>query len=96
MRNTLSAPAAIRAIGPLSAARCRRAGSSSSAAARNVTKSPGVAFVSRTCHSAIVITTATPMAPTICVTGVAADQATCMRIANPRSLALMWRKRSFS
>ena len=44
MRNTLSAPAAIRAIGPLSAARCRRAGSSSSAAARNVTKSPGVAL----------------------------------------------------
>ena len=89
MRNTLSAPAAIRASGPFRAARWRNAGNSSSAAARKVTKSPGVACDSRTCHSAIIITTATPLAPAICVTGVAADHATCIRIANPRSLALM-------
>ncbi len=96
MLNTLCAPAAMRASGPFSDDRCRNAGSNSSAAARNVTKSPADNCVSRACHSATIIKIATPSAPAICVSGVDADHAICIRIANPRSLALMWRNRSFS
>ncbi len=82
----------MRASGPFSDDRCRNAGSSSSAAARKVTNSPGDALVFCACHSATVITIATPTAPSTWAMGVAADHATCMRIAKPRSLSLIWQE----